>query len=612
MQLQADTAALRSRIRELKEYVRNKPDDLEALIELGGLCHVNREFESATRCYRDALNIQEDARCWNELGRSLNNMRDLEGAEEAFSKAGALDPGSAEMQNNLGHVRRARKDYDGAECAFRAAIAADPGFARAHHNLATVFNNTGRFDDAIESFGAGLRCNPDDPQALTNLGDMFHVCQRYDEAEECYRKALECDPVYVDAWTALGWLYQGRRRIDEAQQAFEEVLRIMPEHSVALSGITALAELKGDYETGQALLEPLIDSGRVTPEIQVAYARLLHRMRRSDEALQLVESVVEQASDKDTVPPAIHFSLGDLHDAAGNYDAAFESYRRANELVAGNFDPDDHHHGINALIEFYDRETLGGLPHSSVQRQTPVFIVGMPRSGTSLVEQILASHPLVHAAGERVELYHMARNMREYLNSAYDQPGCLVTITPPQLDGLAKQYFDALGDLDSDISCVTDKLPANFLLIGLMELVFPDARVIHCQRDPLDSGLSCYFQNFNSKGLAFSRDLGHIGAYYNEYMRLMAHWHEVSSLPILDLPYAELVGDVETWSQRLVEFAGLPWNHCCLKFYNIDRIVNTGSYAQVRKPIYSTSVNRYRHYESHLQPLKDALAAGTS
>ena len=124
--------------------------------------------------------------------------------------------------------------------------------------------------------------------------------------------------------------------------------------------------------------------------------------------------------------------------------------------------------------------------------------------------------------------------------------------------------------------------------------------------------MSCYFQNFNSKGLAFSRDLGHIGAYYNEYIRLMAHWHEVSSLPILDLPYAELVGDVETWSRRLVEFAGLPWDDCCLKFYTIDRVVNTASYAQVRKPIYSTSVNRYRHYESHLQPLKDALAAGTS
>jgi hypothetical protein len=204
-------------------------------------------------------------------------------------------------------------------------------------------------------------------------------------------------------------------------------------------------------------------------------------------------------------------------------------------------------------------------------------------------------------------MLELSHRIQEYLGGRRRYPRCLTGATRRDLDAMATRYFNGFGRLDDTVTHVTDKMPANFLALGLIALVCPQARVIHCRRHPLDTALSCFFQNFNSKGLAFTRDLGHLGIYYSQYSRLMHHWRRVLDLPVMDLDYEALVTDVDTWGRRLVEFAGLDWDPVCLDFHRLERTVNTASYAQVRRPVYATSVGRHRNYARHLAPLRAAL-----
>jgi hypothetical protein len=228
----------------------------------------------------------------------------------------------------------------------------------------------------------------------------------------------------------------------------------------------------------------------------------------------------------------------------------------------------------------------------------------MPRSGTSLVEQILSTHPGVYGAGELTAIDQFARHLGDATGDAYPQSA--LHLDQATIDAAARQYLAALQDLAPSAIRVTDKMPGNFLHLGLIQLLFPGARVIHCRRDPLDTCLSCYFQQFN-QGQTFSYDLSDLGHHYRQYQRLMRHWQSVISLPMLDVHYEDLVADQEAMSRKMLEFCGLDWTDECMRFYESKRYVATASYDQVRQPIYHKSVGRWRHYERYLGPLKTAL-----
>ena len=297
-----------------------------------------------------------------------------------------------------------------------------------------------------------------------------------------------------------------------------------------------------------------------------------------------------------------------MFDACGQYQSAFEQFKRANACLPNRFDAQGFPGTVERLAAFFTAQRLAALPDSGLRSDAPVFIVGMPRSGTSLVEQILASHPRVEAGGERTDIYQLPRQLSGG-EPAARWPECLLGIDEERLTQIASAYLQAAPGHDRGPARITDKLPANYLNLGLIQMLLPGARVIYCRRDPMDTGLSCFKQNFRSEGMDFARDLGHIGLQQQACLRLMAHWQRQLALPIHVVDYERLVEDPDSHVRALVDFVGLPWDDACLGFHRSARLIRTASYEQVRQPIYTSSVGRWRHYRPWLVPLAEALEA---
>ncbi|HHJ16545.1 MAG TPA: sulfotransferase, partial [Gammaproteobacteria bacterium] len=365
----------------------------------------------------------------------------------------------------------------------------------------------------------------------------------------------------------------------------------------------------GEVEKAYQRLQPLIAAGADSVNLAVAYGDVCRSMDRPGDAIAALEDRLARSGGLSvTGRKNLHFCLGNLYDRSGDYDKAFEHYRTGNDLRKVDWDPRANSAQVDAIIRAFSREYLVTAPEAGTRSEKPVFVLGMPRSGTSLVEQILASHPAVHGAGELTDLPQLVQQLPALLPTPAPYPGCAPLLNQKALDTLAGRYLERLDALAPDALRVVDKMPGNFSFLGLIELLFPDARVIHCVRDPVDTCLSCYFQDFSGSQF-YSYDLGHLGAFYRDYARLMAHWKQVLRIPMLEVAYEELVADQEAVSRRMIEFCGLDWDERCLQFHENRRFVATSSYDQVRRPIYSSSVDRGRHYRPHLAPLIDALRA---
>jgi hypothetical protein len=301
------------------------------------------------------------------------------------------------------------------------------------------------------------------------------------------------------------------------------------------------------------------------------------------------------------------FAMGDLHDSLGDHAAAFKWYQRGNDNVGAVYDPALNSAAIDRMISAWTPQAVAAAPKSQARSDRPVFIVGMPRSGTSLVEQILASHPDVFGAGEQSDVPFLARQLgAEFINGLP-----MLTAPPPStgaaaLTEAAQAYLARLGRMEPGAARVTDKLTLNFLHLGLIRLAFPGARVIHCVRDPLDTCISCYTRRFVGS-MAFAYSLTSLGLFYRDYVRLMGHWKQALDMPILDVVYEDLIAGQEAVSRGMVEFIGLPWNDACLKFNENRRQTVTASSRQVRQPLYQTAVRRHRKYDAYLGPLRAAL-----
>jgi len=406
----------------------------------------------------------------------------------------------------------------------------------------------------------------------------------------------------ADLHADLGLAAQAAGDLHEAEACYRRALSRAPGHERALRGMARLARLRRQPRDGLAVLEPLaadLRSGGLLSEL----AGLMSAAGRPGEAIALLESkllTLDAGQDR----MEVDFRLGKLYDAAGDWRAAMAHFDRANREKQARFDPDHYRGLVDRLLAVFGRDSMAALPTAAHKDDRPVFIVGMPRSGTSLVEQILASHREVHGAGELADLGLLA------LSTAHgptEYPESVADLGPADVERLATAYRSRLDQIAPGARRVTDKMWQNFEFLGFASLLFPGARVIHCTRDPMDTGLSCYFQHFYGAGVAFAYDLAHIGAYHRQYRRIMAHWQGILSLPILEVCYERLVADTEQETRRIVDFLGLPWDPSCLRFFETERVVGTASHEQVRRPVYRTSVGRHRHYREWLEPLARAL-----
>jgi tetratricopeptide (TPR) repeat protein len=441
--------------------------------------------------------------------------------------------------------------------------------------------------------------------AIYALGDRAIILRKLEEAQWCFERAMELEPNAPRPYMGLAQVRQLQGKGVLARALVMDALRrgADPAESYVLLG--RFFQFDGDFDSAQAAFERALQTN---PSHGQAHLCLALLRPPADSAAHVAE--LERIAKLPSVGPehraTLDFALARAHEKAGNVDAAFAAYKRANALRRAQFPPDTDLPGAaRRMIAFFTPAFVQSHRDFGSPSERPVFIVGMMRSGTSLVEQILASHPQVHGHGERTEITQIAMALHARLNAG-PYPECLA-----QLDqATAARYaagFIALFDRDAPNAARNiDKLPHNFEHLGLISLLFPRARIIHCVRDPIDTCLSNYFQDFAEKN-TFTYDLRSMGEEYRTYQRLMAHWQAVLPNPMLTIQYEDLVADQAGVSRRAVEFLGLPWDEACLNFHANPRPVFTKSLWQVRQPIYHDAVARWRRYQRHLGPLFDAL-----
>ena len=492
----------------------------------------------------------------------------------------------------------ARGDYAAAITQYQDSIQLRPRHAEARNKLGVVLLRQGRNADAEEQFRQAIVRQPNHVEAHVNLGVVLSATQRFQEAEDTLRRALKLKPADTAARSQLAQVLFYRGRFDRARIEFEKVLKVAPRDANALFGFGVLARSEGRFDEAEELFRRALAAA---PQMAPAWSAIagLRKMTQADAGWC---EAAEQAAATMKAPPdeaGVRFAIGKYLDDVGEYEQAFNSYQRANELLKAVAQPYNnvlHARVVDDMIRVYTPEAIARARTGGSVATKPIFVVGMPRSGTSLTEQILASHPAVAGAGE-LPFWNDA--VRRHEGAARAD-----LLDEPLRKQLAGEYLDTLQRHCPDTGYVVDKMPRNADYLGVIHSVFPHARIIYMRRDPIDTCLSCYFQHF-SANLSYTLDLADLAHYYSEHARLMAHWRKV--LPpgtILDVPYEELVADQEQWTRKILTFLGLEWDERCLRFNETQRPVITSSYWQVRQRIYGNSVQRWRNYSKFVGPLR--------
>ena len=528
-----------------------------------------------------AVALQPDlAPAQANLGLLLVALRRPAEAEPPLRAAVALMPMDAALRNALGVAQEALQRHADAEATYRGALALNPGLAEAHANLGNALRRLGRMYEAEAHLVQAIELKPEYAVAHFNLGILLQDREEFDRAIAEYRRALTYRPDFIEALNNLGSCLRTQGFVEEARAVFERILELAPTQVEAHCN---LAQYK-TYQPG----DPQID-------------RFLSQRHR-------LESLPHDGQVR------YWFTLGKMMEDVGRHAESFAAYAEGNRAKNERtpWDEAAHLDLQRRIIATFSREKLARhVVPETAEGPTPIFILGMPRSGTSLLEQVLATLPNIHGAGEITWLPETLHDAAADFGLAdYRFPESLEGASDAELLKLGRRYIDRIRELAPHASHIVDKLPDNFQHIGLIHLMFPGARIVHSMRDPMDSCFSCFSRLFIADNLGFTYDLGAVGRYWVSYHELMRHWHAV--LPpgrILDVSYEQMVGDFENQARRLVAYLGLPWDDRCLGFHTNRRVVKTASVAQVRRPIYRTSVARWKHYEAYLGELLGIVKA---
>ena len=529
---------------------------------LGAVLHQQGKIDEAIASYRQAIQASPHyALPYANLGSALKSQDKVEEAIAAFREAIRIDPNYSEAYFQLGIALRGQRKLDEATTAFRQAIQIRPDHAEAHCNLGIALYEQRKYDDAAASQRKALQIKRNYAAPHYNLGLALHQQGKLDEAIAAYRKAIGLKSDLADAHNALGVALMDVGRMSEARASLERAVRLAPDNARYRRGVSIVTHfVTGDPRLAE--MEKLANGG----------------------GFRSLEDRIE-----------LHFALGKAYDDVGRHADAFRQWLDGNALKrkqiaydeAATLEELDQVRSVYTP-EFIERSQNGGHPSS-----LPVFIVGMPRSGTTLVEQILASHSRVFGGGELPYL----RNTVEATLAAPSGPAT------QGKDTIGGRYLAEIERLASGATHITDKMPRNFIFAGLIHLALPNAPIIHTIRDPIDTCLSCFSILFTEEQ-DYSYDLAELGRYYRRYQSLMQHWRRV--LPpgrILDVRYEDVVVDLEGQARRIFSHCGLDWDPRCLAFHKTERPVRTASVTQVRQPIYNSAVGRSRFYTKFLAPL---------
>lgn len=463
------------------------------------------------------------------------------------------------------------------------------------------------FDDekALRYFARAVGAEPRNPYYHLSLGEAYLKVSEFSPAIRHIQYALEIKPDLVEALCALGNAYNAFDKGEMALPLFEKALKLARDHPLARMGLShALASL-GRMDEAAVHLKEAIER-RI--EVPAAYNALVHTRKYTEEPPELA-AILSELRDPDygsEGAAALHHAAGKVLNDMRRYKEAMDHFKKGNQAAGHKFDLENYRRWVDAMIETFTPELVASTVGYGNPSEVPVFVVGMPRSGTTLTEQICASHPDVHGAGELSKLRRIANGIGLGDRSNTNFGESIATIAPELARTLAEEHLAYLRERAPDALRIVDKMPHNFQLIGLIFLLFPRARIIHCRRDAIDNCVSCFVLNFTGAH-TYSADLQTLGLYYREYDRLMRHWNSIFPGRIFENRYETLIENQEEQSRRLIDYLGLPWNDACLRFFDRDSSVNTYSRWQVRQPIYKSSVKRWKNYGSEIQPLIDSL-----
>jgi len=583
---------------------------------------------------------------WNNLGIILQEAGKLEESLTCLARVVERTPDNPEAHNNLanslkrlGRLTEARAHYD-------QAIALNPNYSEAHSNLANLLNEWGQAEPAMAEARLAIELNPRNADAYLNaaavaLGQkrQFEAMRWIDnllsfaphhpggliakaralkeddnlpEAEQAARLAVSVAEQSSDAHEVLAQVLQGLEQTDEALAHYDQAASLptaVPETPL-ISKAVMLMEIGRTKESAEIFDQALAINPR---SANVWFNRCeMKKFSATDPDITKMEAVLASADSQGMGPSdrtLLHFALGKAWMDAKNAERAFFHLTEGNRLKRQTFDFDIEatRNWLSDIALSFTPELLARFSEAGESAEMPIFVLGMPRSGTTLVEQILASHPLVHGAGELKILQGMVDRISGADLQPIGYPQLLSGLLPEDLGRLGRHYVERIRPLSHGCARVVDKMPANFLYAGLIHLMLPNARIVHCRRDPVDTCLSCYTKLFQGDQ-KFAYDLRELGLFHRGYQSLTAHWRQL--LPadrFLDIDYEAVIEDLEGEARRLIAFCGLDWDEACLSFHKTARPVRTASVNQVRQPIYRASVGRWKPFAAHLGPLLDAL-----
>ena len=452
-----------------------------------------------------------------------------------------------------------------------------------------------------------IQKNPRSVSTLNLLGQIAFGRSFYDQAAEHLEKSISISPRNTRAHLILAELRSFQGRYEDAIARYDKVLRLQPGEPSAIAGKADTWEKCGERDKARSLLAPFVTAGEETATMAIFQARLDLHAHDYEAIIVLVNRHVAATGYARWHLLSIQ---GKAFEQLGRFDEAFDAYRRSNEAIPVPFNEHTWLQHTRDLIDNFSAERFKTLPRASHGSRVPVFIVGMPRSGSTLIETIIDTHPDAHGIGEFPAIQEIVNEITLTIGSFSPYPACIADLDQKDVDTLAKTYLDRVTAQNPGARRIADKYLISFRHLGLIELLFPDARVIHSLRDPLDTCLSCYSQTLMPTALPFVTDLHRLGVVYTDYEQLMTHWKSVLRIPIMEVQYEQLVTDQERVSREIIDFCDLDWDPACLKYYERGRVVRTASYDQVTRPIYTSSVGRSKPFEKHLGPLIEALAHG--
>jgi len=452
-----------------------------------------------------------------------------------------------------------------------------------------------------------LRANKADVQAMHTLAVIASSSGDDGTAAAQLARCVAIDPGNALWHNDLARVHALAGRYGSALASLRRAVHLQPGNVRALTDLADVLERSGRQQDAQALLAPFVQGGQVDADMALVQMRLLDHAGQTGQAIDLARSLLDRPSIEAHTRRFLLQLLGRLCEKAGEYDAAFAAFAQAKQTEHHAFVPADYARDIDALMTAFSKPAMAALPRSADASSLPVFIACMPRSGSTLVEQVIHAHPQAWGAGESTLLHSALIGLPAALGVNLPYPQCTVALDQAAVDKLAAQYLQALRKPAPVAERITNKHLLNYLHLGMVAVLFPGARVIHVRRNRIDNGLACFMTSLSTTVMPWAADMRHIGFAWRQYERLMTHWHDTLSLNLLEVQYEDLVNDSEAQIRRIVDFCGLPWDDRCLRFWEAERVVLTPSYDQVRRPIFHSAVDRWRKYESHLGPLREAL-----